>query len=169
MTEEVSMDGFAKKDDILGPSLLDVMQNMNLSSLKATFCTRSCLVARFPETDADGTKKIQDFFTKTVEMLNCDASGLLLMQEGTLCALLECTADQFSEICVEIRDFKYLSDVKVVATCDDNSTKLLQSIYFRKLLISRPTDVNDGDITLASSTMFFNLITLARRLGSQPS
>ncbi|OQS00603.1 hypothetical protein ACHHYP_03252 [Achlya hypogyna] len=158
----------ADEDDILGPSLLDVMQNLNLSSLKATFYTRSCFVATFPAGDADGPKQIQDFFARTLEKMHCDASGLVLMLEGALCVLIESTADQFTNLCLALRDFQYLRNVKIVATCDDNSSRLIQSLYFKKLSISKPADAAENDAPQASATMFFNLVTLARRLGTQP-
>ncbi|EQC40868.1 hypothetical protein SDRG_01934 [Saprolegnia diclina VS20] len=158
-----------KEDDILGPSLLDVMQNMSLSSLKATFYSRSCFVGTYSSTDVDGPKKIQDFFVKTLQSLSCDASGLVFMLDGALVVLIESTADHFTDICVALHDFPNVSDVKVVATCDDNSKRLIPSLFFKKLSISKPNDANESDVPQAASTMFFNLVTLARRLGTQPA
>ncbi|RHY31810.1 hypothetical protein DYB32_003129 [Aphanomyces invadans] len=145
------------------------MQKMGLSTLKATYFSRSAFVARLHETlvGQDCTKRIQEFFATTLQKLECDASGLVLIQDTSVCVFLESTSAQFTDFCAELRSFSALTDVKIIATCDDNATRLMKSLYFKKLSITKPVD--DADELQVAKDVFFNLITLMRRLGATPA
>ncbi|KAF0753683.1 hypothetical protein DYB30_000222 [Aphanomyces astaci] len=156
-------------ENILGPSLLDVMQTTRLSSLKATYYSRSAVVARVHESlvGQDCSKRVQEFFVSTLQKLECDASGLVLVQDSSVCVILESTSDQFTDLCSELRSFSVLIDVKVLATCDDNATRLMKSLYFKKLSIAKPVD--DADEFQLAKDVVFNLVTLMRRFGAMPA
>ncbi|KAF0699328.1 Aste57867_10118 [Aphanomyces stellatus] len=158
-----------KRENILGPSLLDVMQHTGLSTLKATFYSRSSVVARLHDSivGQDPTKRVQEFFVHVLQKMQCDASGIVLIQDGSMCMLLESAADQFTDLCAELRACAFLTNVKVLATCDDNASRLMQSLYFKKLSVSKPVD--EGDVFQVVKDVFANLVALIRRLGSTPA
>jgi hypothetical protein len=157
-----------KQDGILGRSILEVMQNMKLSSLQASIYTRSAIVARLGDelTGAASTKKIQEFFVNVLQELGCNASGLVLIQDASMCLFLESTSDEFTEFCAALKSFTGLVDVKLIASCDDNSNRLMQSLYFKKVSISKVVDPADADVQQLAVDVFSNLVALCRRLGA---
>ncbi|KAG9416697.1 hypothetical protein AC1031_001077 [Aphanomyces cochlioides] len=158
--------GGERQDNILGPSLLEVMRKIGLSTLSATYYSRSSLVARLHESTAgqDCTKCIQEFIISTLQKLQCDASGIVLVQDSAVCIVFESSSDDFTSFCSELRQLSILTDVRVLATCDDNEQRLMQSLYFKKISVSKPID--ESDEVQVIQDIFCNLVSLMRRLGS---
>ena len=160
----------SEKKDILGPSFLDIVQQKNLSSLRATFYSRSSFCARLCDDiqGNDSAKIIQDFCAKALKKLNCDASGFMLIQDSTICAFLESSSEQFTEFCVELQKFTGIESTRIIATCDDNPTRLMQSLFFKRVTLGKSSDgeLTDDNVEQTLFDIVSNLVAFAKRLGA---
>lgn len=141
-----------------------------------TCITRSAVLGKLVDPTAENARKIQEHLAALIPTLERDATGVILLLEATVVMWLETTSADFITICRGLQQQRIveLTSMKVLASCDDNCTRVLQGLYFRKISLTKAAAdagewTEDGLRQLAVDT-FLNLVKFAKRLGSlQPA
>jgi hypothetical protein len=135
--------------------------------------SRSAIVARVVDASVDNTRKVQEFFARTLEKLQCEATGIVLLQESTVFVFLETTADEFLRICEQLHTPQQTvmdrASLKVLASCDDNGVRLLQGLYFRKISITRAAsdagEWTDDTLRQVCVDAFLGIVKFVKKIG----
>ncbi|KAF1317661.1 hypothetical protein FI667_g14598, partial [Globisporangium splendens] len=146
------------------------------STVKFDPCvSRSAILGKIADASIDNSRKTQEYFAKILDKLHIDATGLVLLQESTILIFLETTADQFLVLCRQLLQQRIIdaASVRVLASCDDNAERILQGLYFKKVVVTRQggSDANgssewtDDSLCPLAVDAFLNLIKFAKKIG----
>uniref|UniRef100_K3WXI8 Uncharacterized protein n=1 Tax=Globisporangium ultimum (strain ATCC 200006 / CBS 805.95 / DAOM BR144) TaxID=431595 RepID=K3WXI8_GLOUD len=146
------------------------------STVKFDPCvSRSAILGKIADASVDNSRETQEYFAKILDKLHVDATGLVLLQESTILIFLETTADQFLVLCRQLLQQRIIdaASLRVLASCDDNAERILQGLYFKKVVVTRQggNDANgsgewtDDSLHPLAVDTFLNLIKFAKKIG----
>ncbi|KAJ0405253.1 hypothetical protein P43SY_006938 [Pythium insidiosum] len=135
--------------------------------------TRAAVIGRVVDPSADNARKTQEFFAKMLEQLQCEVTGLVLLQDSTFVLFLETTSDEMLSVFRCLHDQQRVLDVasiRVLASCDDNPVRILQGLYFKKVTINNSSggsssDWTDDSLRTLTVDAFLNLVKFVKKLG----
>ncbi|GLD94697.1 hypothetical protein PINS_up003321 [Pythium insidiosum] len=177
----------------LGPSLLDVLTNSSRSQgedagennshsvdiegqepsladatdAKFDVCvTRAAVIGRVLDPSADNARKIQEFFSKTLGQLQCEVTGLVLLQDTTVVLFLETTSDELLSLCSSLRDQQQQRVLDAAS---------LRGLYFKKVTVNSnnsssassggASDWTDDALRTLVVDAFLNLVKFVKKIG----
>ena len=133
--------------------------------------SRSVILGRLVDPSVDNSRKTQEWFAKMLESIKCDATGLVLLQDASVVVFLETTSDHFLAICKQLRTQTALFDaasMRILGSCDDNPARILQGLYFKKVVINRTSDGadrTDDSVRQHVVDAFLNLVKFMKKIG----
>lgn len=150
--------------DVAQPETRDENAKLPLS------LSRSVILGKVADPSGDNARKTQDYFAKMLDRLQCEATGMLLLQDSTIVIFLETSADQFLEICRQLLTQHVLeaSSLKVLASCDAHAVRLLQGLYVKKIALtvrSSSEDWSSDTMRQSAVDTFLNLVKFMKRIG----
>jgi len=134
--------------------------------------SRSAVLGKLADPAVDNARKTQEYFAKMLGKLQCEATGLVLLHDATIVLFLETTAEQFVAILKQLQQQRILDvgSMKILANCDDNGARILQGLYFKKIVVNR-SDAGEWTDDSASQSVvetFLNLIKFVKKIGPMP-
>lgn len=132
--------------------------------------SRSVILGKVVDPSGDNARKTQDYFAKMLDRLQCEATGMLLLQDTTIVIFLETSADHFLEICRQLLTQHVLeaSSLKVLASCDAHAMRLLQGLYVKKIALTARFSSEDWSpetVRQNAVNTFLNLVKFMKRIG----
>lgn len=141
--------------------------------------SRSAILGKVADATVDNSRKTQEYFAKILDKLKIEATGIALLQESTILLFLETTADQFLVLCRQLLQQKIIdaTSMRVFASCDDNPGRILQGLYFKKVVLTARQSSGGGggggdnnewtDDTFRQNAIetFLNLIKFVKKIG----
>ncbi|RLN88590.1 hypothetical protein BBJ28_00004103 [Nothophytophthora sp. Chile5] len=140
------------------------------SAAKFDVClSRSVVLGKLADPSVDNARKTQEYFAKLLSNIHCDATGLVLLQEATVVLFLETTAEQFVTLLKQLLQQHIIEakSMKILASCDDNGVRILQGLYFKKVVISRNEDGEwtDDSMRQCAVDTFLSLVMFVKKIG----
>ncbi|KAF4028342.1 hypothetical protein GN244_ATG19985 [Phytophthora infestans] len=134
--------------------------------------SRSAILGKLVDLSIDNARKTQEYFAKLLSKIQCEATGLVLLHDATVVIFLETTAEQFVIILKQLEQQRFIdaNSLKILANCDDNGARILQGLYFKKIVLSR-SDAADWTGDTAPQCIvetFLNLIKFVKKIGPMP-
>ncbi|KAE8986348.1 hypothetical protein PR001_g22626 [Phytophthora rubi] len=134
--------------------------------------SRSAVLGKLADPSVDNARKTQEYFAKLLSRIQCEATGLVLLHDATVVIFLETTAEQFLAILKQLQQQRIIeaSSMKVLASCDDHGVRILQGLYFKKIVLNR-SDACEWTDDLAPQCVvetFLNLIKFTKKIGPMP-
>ncbi|DAZ95302.1 TPA: hypothetical protein N0F65_006555 [Lagenidium giganteum] len=169
---EDNMEGGRPGTASLSSSSSDAALQANAQAKFDVSITRSAILGKVVDPSVDNSRKTQEYFAKMLEKLQCDATGLVLLQDSAAVIFLETTSDQFLLVCKQLMQQKIIepTSMRVLASCDDISFRILHGLYFKKVVINRPTsdntnEWNDDTMRQLCVDAFLNLVKFMKKIG----
>ncbi|OWY93589.1 hypothetical protein PHMEG_00036959 [Phytophthora megakarya] len=133
--------------------------------------SRSALLGKLSDPSVDNARKTQEYFSKVLSKMQCEATGLVLLHDATIVVFLETTAEQFVAILKQLHLQRIIdpNSMKILANSDDHGVRILQGLYFKKIVHNR----SDAEWTEDAAPQcivetFLNLIKFVRKIGPMP-
>ncbi|ETM03387.1 hypothetical protein F441_00444 [Phytophthora nicotianae CJ01A1] len=134
--------------------------------------SRSAIIGKLVDSTIDNARKTQEYFAKLLSKIQCEVTGLVLLHDATIVIFLETTAEQFVIILKQLQQQRIIdaSSMKILANCDNNGVRILQGLYFKKIVLNR-SDTSEWTDDTASQCIvetFLNLIKFIKKIGPMP-
>ncbi|KAH7491156.1 hypothetical protein PRIC1_009833 [Phytophthora ramorum] len=134
--------------------------------------SRSAVIGKLADPSADNARKTQEYFAKVLSKIQCEATGLVLLHEATVVIFLETTAEQFVALLKQLQQQRIIeaSSMKILANSDDHGARILQGLYFKKIVLNR-SDASEWTDDAAQQCVvetFLNLIKFVKKIGPMP-
>ncbi|KAE8885523.1 hypothetical protein PF005_g24397 [Phytophthora fragariae] len=134
--------------------------------------SRSAVLGKLADPSVDNARKTQEYFAKLLSRIQCEATGLVLLHDATVVIFLETTAEQFLAILKQLQQQRIIeaSSMKVLASCDDHGVRILQGLYFKKIVLNRSDagEWTDDSAPQCVVETFLNLIKFTKKIGPMP-
>eukprot|EP00644_Phytophthora_capsici_P000577 jgi/Phyca11/531060/estExt2_fgenesh1_pm.C_PHYCAscaffold_930003 len=134
--------------------------------------SRSAVLGKLTDPTIDNARKTQEYFAKLLSKIQCEATGLVLLHDATVVIFLETTAEQFVAILKQLQQQRLIdaSSMKVLANCDDHGDRILQGLYFKKIVMTRndSSDWTDDSAAQCIVETFLNLLKFIKKIGPMP-
>ncbi|KAG7375715.1 hypothetical protein PHYPSEUDO_015463 [Phytophthora pseudosyringae] len=175
--QEAQQEAGEATEDNPGQSRHGSSSSSSLGDAKATAkfdlrLSRSAVLGRLADPSMDNTRKTQEHFANLLSQLQCEATGLVLLHDATIVVFLETTAEQFVAILEQLQRQHIIeaSSMKILANCDDHGVRILQGLYFKKIVLNRSDAGEWADDSAPQCIVetFLNLIKFIKKMGPMP-
>ncbi|KAG3108199.1 hypothetical protein PI124_g12446 [Phytophthora idaei] len=134
--------------------------------------SRSAVLGKLVDLSVDNARKTQEYFAKLLSKIQCEATGLVLVHDATVVIFLETTAEQFVVILKQLQQQRIIDagSMKILANCDDHGVRILQGLYFKKIVLNRSDagEWTDDTAPQCIVEIFLNLIKFIKKIGPMP-
>ncbi|KAG7380507.1 hypothetical protein PHYBOEH_011399 [Phytophthora boehmeriae] len=134
--------------------------------------SRSAVLGKLVDATVDNARKTQEYFSKLLSKIQCEITGLVLIHDATVVIFLETTAEQFVRILKQLQQQRIIdaTSMKILANCDDNGVRILQGLYFKKIVINRSEagEWSDDSAQQCVVETFLSLIKFVKKIGPMP-
>ncbi|RLN49578.1 hypothetical protein BBJ29_009250 [Phytophthora kernoviae] len=134
--------------------------------------SRSAVLGKLVDATVDNARKTQEYFSKLLSKIQCEVTGLVLIHDATVVIFLETTAEQFVLILKQLQQQHIIdaTSMKILANCDDNGVRILQGLYFKKIVINRSDagEWSDDSAQQCVVDTFLSLIKFIKKIGPMP-